>query len=114
MKKLIRVIGFFILFGSFFLMSFALGMHIGSIGSSSAYDKGYRAGYDYIKSVKELQEQVVAKPDGRWGLETDSKYEKAYCDQCAAIYMTKTGAPYRTAVEGILVHGKKPAGSTRP
>ena len=103
MKQTVKIIGFFAFFGLFCWLSFSLGEHRGRL-------KGYREGYDYIKSVKELQEQVGARPDGIWGPETDTLYDKAYCDQCAEVYMTETGAPTRTAVEGILKDRKDSAG----
>lgn len=52
------------------------------------YKDGYAAGYAYIKSIKELQEQVGAEPDGIWGKDTNSLYDRAWCNQ-AAIKMFK-------------------------
>jgi len=44
-------------------------------------ESSYAAGYNYIKSVRELQEQVGAEPDGIVGPETIKKLDRAYCDQ---------------------------------
>lgn len=54
--------------------------------TSGEYNKGYQDGYDYIKSVKELQQQVGAVPDGIIGKETLGKWDKAICDKYASKY----------------------------
>ena len=60
-----------------------------SADKESDYESGYIAGYTYIKSISELQEQVGAEPDGKicemWNVpghsETGEKWNRAYCDQ---------------------------------
>ncbi|KKN71375.1 hypothetical protein LCGC14_0420970 [marine sediment metagenome] len=47
------------------------------------YDIGYKDGYNYVKSIKELQGQVGAVPDGVWGVESKEKHRLAVCQQSA-------------------------------
>lgn len=50
------------------------------------YEQGYAAGYSYIKSISELQEQAGMEPndcDGIWGEKTDKAYDQARNNQYA-------------------------------
>lgn len=59
------------------------------------YLRGYWEGYDYIKSIEELQEQVGAMPDGKickmWNVpnhsETGEKWDKAVGQQTSEIWI---------------------------
>lgn len=55
------------------------------------YLRGYQDGWNYIKSIKELQQQVGAVPDGIWGKETDRLYDKAVCNRYAEKYFEGIG-----------------------
>lgn len=59
--------------------------------ADAIYAEGYKAGYDYIKSIAEIQEQVGCKkidgkvsPDWR-SSETQTKLDAAYGQQCANV-----------------------------
>lgn len=47
------------------------------------YQKGYKDGYAYIKSIEEIQKQVGVKQDGLWGPVTNAAYGRAICNQYA-------------------------------
>ncbi len=49
--------------------------------SNQRYVKGWSDGYQYIKPIEDLQQQMGAEPDGIWGKETNRLYEQALCNQ---------------------------------
>lgn len=53
--------------------------------ADAIYQEGYTAGYDYIKSIAELQIQVGAEPDYIWGEKSQEKHRLAYGQQCANV-----------------------------
>lgn len=65
------------------LLTIAIGTFVITVLIDDVRSNSYNKGYAYIKSIKELQEQVGAEPDGIWGKETDRLYDDAYCNQCA-------------------------------
>lgn len=52
---------------------------------TSAWQKGYDAGLAARKlsTIEEIQERIGAKPDGKWGPETEKLYDQAICNQFA-------------------------------
>jgi hypothetical protein len=52
---------------------------------------------DSLPTIEEIQRRIGANPDGRLGAETQAKWNKAICDQCAKRYFTPNCAKNRTA-----------------
>lgn len=73
------IVGLFLIWGIGYATQF-----ISNVGTFE-----FQRGYDACKAeqplltIREIQERIGAKPDGKWGPETDELYDKAVCDQFA-------------------------------
>lgn len=69
------------------------------------YERGYKAGYDYIKPISVFQRQIGCEkidnkvsPDWR-NSETQALWEKAYGNQSANVFYTASGKPRQGAIK---------------
>lgn len=53
--------------------------------ADAIFAEGRKAGYDYVKSIAEFQEQVGAEPDCIWGRKSQEKHRLAYGQQSANV-----------------------------
>lgn len=83
-KTLLRVVrGTAALFGFVIIAAFFTfaGFLVGRLSHHSPV-----APREPLPSIRDIQRQVGAKPDGRLGPETQKKWDKAYVEQCARKY----------------------------